>query len=574
MYLNKLYSDKKSFNSIDFNDKGVSIILGKKTSEKSDKTFNGVGKTLSLRLIDFCLGSSKINELKKIKDWNIKLDFTIKNNKCTISRNTDNQDIIYLNNEEEKVSEFNDIMESNLFNLYNDSSKLSYRTLISRFIRIPPHGYLDWDKCKDKEQDDTKLLASVFLLGLDTELVNNKIEIRDKINTLAKNRSLIKNEGDIKEIISNGVDVDVSISALKSDIESLENSISKFKISEEYNEIIADLEELKYNKHKLNNKINMIEKKIKSINESLNVKVDISSDKVIKLYKEASVILPSLVKKELKEVSDFHEKILIKRQVRLKEEKVKLLSQLEDSKNILNKINNEINQNTKYINNTGSISEFESLQHKLTNMKLKLQKIEEYNRLLEGITNKINALSIEFVTQTARSEEYITENKLYIDSLSKIFKSYIDYIYEEKKEAGISITNNTGKNKLRFNIQPMVSGEGSQGINKVKNFCMDFLNLTLQKNHNIKFIYHDNSMFSETDPRQVYKMIKLAIDLCGEEYQYIFNINDDMFNNIVDVANEYDDKDFIEYLNSRVVIELLDDSDENKLLGYHIHMKL
>lgn len=574
MYLNKLYSDKNSFNNINFNNTGISIILGKKTTEKSEKTFNGVGKTLSLRLIDFCLGSSKIKELNKIKDWDINLDFTMRGKSYTSTRNTSNQDYIYINDREEKIKNFNYFMESNLFNFSQCNHGLSYRTLVSRFLRIPPHGYLDWDKCKAKEQDDISLLSSVFYLGLDTNLVNKKIETREKINTLTKNKNLIKKEGDIKEIISNGVDVDVSISALRIDISELEKSISEFKISEQYNEIISELEELKYNKNKLNNRINMIETKIKNINESLNVKVDVSADKVIELYEDASIILPSMVKKNLKQVSNFHDKILLNRQVRLRDEKKKLLNEMKEIKIELQKVNNDINQNTKYINNTGSISEFEALQNKLTNMKLKLQKIEEYNRLLEGITNKINNLSIDLATQTALAEEYINKNKSYIDSISQQFKAYIDYIYEDKKEAGISITNNTGNNKLRFNIQPMVSGEGSQGINKVKIFCMDFLNLTLQKNHNIKFIYHDNSMFSETDPRQVYKMIKLAIELCDDKFQYIFNINDDLFSNILDVAKEYNDTQFIEYLKSRIVIELLDDIEENKLLGFYIPIKL
>ena len=53
MKLIKLYSDKESFKTIDFNPKGLSIIIGCKdlAGKRNIKdTYNGVGKTLMLIL--------------------------------------------------------------------------------------------------------------------------------------------------------------------------------------------------------------------------------------------------------------------------------------------------------------------------------------------------------------------------------------------------------------------------------------------------------------------------------------------------------------------------------------------
>ena len=88
MYLNKLYCDKSSFKEIDFKNDGFNIILGKSTSHENKNTFNGIGKTLSLQLINFCLGSSKLESVKSLKDWNFYLDFTMNGRNFTAARNS------------------------------------------------------------------------------------------------------------------------------------------------------------------------------------------------------------------------------------------------------------------------------------------------------------------------------------------------------------------------------------------------------------------------------------------------------------------------------------------------------
>lgn len=575
MMLNKLYSDKESFRSIEFEDGEINIILGKKTTKDNKKTFNGVGKTLSLRLIDFCLGSSNIKALQKLDDWNFNLDFTLHNKKYTVTRNSTNQKNIILNHEEKSIKEFKYFMESNLFYFKDEYKNLSYRNLISRFMRIPPYGYLDWDQCKNKEQVDTKSLNSAFLLGLNLEFAYEKVRLKEKIKQLKDNKKLIEKDDDIKDIVTEGIDISISINNLKKEIEDLENNISKFNISEEYNDIKLEVDDLKYEKNDLLNQITLYENRLKNINESLKVKIDVDSQKVISLYEDSKVVLPEMVKKSLDEVSDFHSKLLETRQTRLRKDREKINKDIKNIKKELESINRCINENVKYLRESGSISEYEALQNKLTDMKLKLQKTESYNSIINGLNEKINNLNVEFAKANANTDKWIIENQLNIESISNKFKEYIEYIYDDKKEAGVSIKNNSGDNKTRFNIEPMVSGEGSMGINKVKIFCMDFINLTLQNNHNVRFIYHDNAIFSETDPRQIYKMIKLAKRICIEEgYQYILNINNDLFDNIIEIALQNEDYDFVEYIKSRVAIELLDSSDEDKLLGIKVDMKI
>lgn len=66
MKLKSLTANQPSFHPVVFKE-GVNIIVGKNAlpqGENDGKTYNGVGKSLVLHLIHFCLGSKKLNLLK------------------------------------------------------------------------------------------------------------------------------------------------------------------------------------------------------------------------------------------------------------------------------------------------------------------------------------------------------------------------------------------------------------------------------------------------------------------------------------------------------------------------------
>src|ERR1035437_9210576 len=137
MRLIELRANMESFHTITFNKVGVSIIRAIKVSEDKKSTYNSTGKSLLVYLTHFCLGSSENSELKeKLPGWEFTLDFQIEEKLYTATRNVDNQKIIILDNEEYKLKDFNEFLQSKVFfNIPADFNYLSFRSLINRFIR-------------------------------------------------------------------------------------------------------------------------------------------------------------------------------------------------------------------------------------------------------------------------------------------------------------------------------------------------------------------------------------------------------------------------------------------------------
>ena len=62
MQLKKLYANKSSFRTVEFNETGLSFIVAKQKNpdnKNNGKTYNGVGKSLLVKIIHFCMGSKK-----------------------------------------------------------------------------------------------------------------------------------------------------------------------------------------------------------------------------------------------------------------------------------------------------------------------------------------------------------------------------------------------------------------------------------------------------------------------------------------------------------------------------------
>ena len=103
----KLSANNPGFRTVKFNKIGISLIVGKRENpeiKNLKKTYNGVGKSLMIQLIHFCLASNSLKEFKKkIPDWEFSLEFEIKDESFVSTRNTSEQDTIVLNGKKFKL---------------------------------------------------------------------------------------------------------------------------------------------------------------------------------------------------------------------------------------------------------------------------------------------------------------------------------------------------------------------------------------------------------------------------------------------------------------------------------------
>jgi hypothetical protein len=160
-------------------------------------------------------------------------------------RNTSRQNKIYLNDEEMGVKKFCDILEKEAFTIQEDVSNLTFRALISRFIRPRKESYVSFDSIYSKEKPYNKILCNAFLLGLDIDLITKKYELkteRDRIETFKKN---LNKDSVFKEFFTENKNVEIELKDIDDRIIKLERDSSEYKVAENYYEVQKEADNIK-----------------------------------------------------------------------------------------------------------------------------------------------------------------------------------------------------------------------------------------------------------------------------------------------------------------------------------------
>lgn len=574
MKLLSLSSNKESFHEIRFNPTGISLILGKQDNpEQSDsqKTYNGVGKSLSIALIHFCLGSSSSDELKeKLPGWEFYLRFEINGKEYISARRTSSQNKVFLNEEEFSLKRFRAKLEELLFDIPKDVPSLSFRPLIKRFVRPNKESYLAFDRVDKKTTDYGNLVINAFLLGLDVDLVAIKYKLRSESEKIRQYRKHLTTDPIFKEFFIGDKKPDLELRDLEDEINRIEQDINVFQVAENYYEVEKGANATKRKLQEAKNQAISIENAISNINESLQIQPDISIEQLQRIFEDANSKLPDSVIRNIAEVENFHSKLIDSRIQRLSKEKIKLERALDEKNKEIASLGSELDTQIKYLGTYRALDELIGLSNHLSSLKTRAQKIHDYKDVLERYEVETQDISMKMLNENRRTMEYLKANEKTINATFDIFRNLAKRFYAERP-GGLTIENNDGENQVRFNLDARIQDDTSDGINEVKIFCFDMTNLIGNHNHRIDFIFHDSRLFSNMDPRQRAILFKIAQEYTSDtNAQYIASLNEDQ---MISMKDQYGKNEFAQILTDNIVLELTDKSHESKLLGVQVDLQ-
>ena len=381
MKLISLTANKETLHPIYFHD-GINIIVGKQvtpTNKNDGNTYNGVGKSLILHLIHFCLGARKISSFEeKIPDWEFTLNFIIDNKNYYCKRSTSKQNTIEFNGECLKPVKLQEQLLKLCFGLTQTPKNMTWNTLFSRFLRRYRSSYVTFDAYVPKETDYIKILNNCYLLGISTQLIVEKNELREQQAKASTTEKAIKDDPLFRQYYLGKNDAELDKTDLEYRIKILEKKMSDFKVSENYHEIKTEADEKSYQKRELENKRVLINNYIRNIENSEKETEDINLEKVIKVYQAAQVEIPEMVKKSLIEVTNFHKELLNSRNVRLSKELFRQKKLLKEINNQILTIGERMDVLLEYLNTHGALEEYVSLTKELNDLKNETARINEY----------------------------------------------------------------------------------------------------------------------------------------------------------------------------------------------------
>lgn len=572
MRLIELSANKSSFKTIVFKP-GINIILGKMSSSDSQNTYNGVGKTLILKLIHFCLGSKPEEELKKgLAGWNFTLKFEINNILYSVTRSVDCQGRILFSGREISLEEYTRILGERLFFLEDKKPYLTFRNLVKRFLRLSREGYNKFDVVDrgDVKQPTNSEVANSYLLGLDVGRIHNKSQIVQDIKKIRVKEKELKNDEFIKEFFCNGSDEKIGQIRLQKQIKELEEKISNLDIAEHHNDLKVQADTMSNKMYSLENEYSKIIEKINQISASLNVQTYITLEDIARIYNEAKSKMGDLLSDDLKAVEQFHQEIIDKRKERLLKEKEILDKQRKMKLEEIKRIGQDRDRLLKFISQGGAFDEFNAINQHLGSLKNSLEKLNSFKRLSAFYTNKRIDLEHRAVQENEETRMSLENRSDSIEEKQNFFSTLVKRFYGGNVLAGIKISSEESlAAQKRYRIDAIVESDSSDGISAVKIFCYDLMILLLSSNNRMKCMFHDSRIFGDMDHRQITTLFEILHEKIDSTKQYIVTINNDK---ILLLQKQLDKDSFQKIIKNNIIQELSDASVESKLLGIKVNL--
>lgn len=517
MKLIQLSSSDIRFKPINFED-GLNIIVGQKILKNDKKkTSNGIGKSLSLICIDYLLGKgTQSKEIKKLKALlekeQIILSLIFEHNGVTYNiKKSHNKawldDVLY-----EKDSDYIKFLNT----LVRD---YSFRNIFSRFFRTDKSSYNEAIKQVSSEKSYDNNLINSYLLGLNLEFLAKKKLLKEKSDRL---KVLIKELNELQKSIDKEKEIEFEEKLTK-----IEKDLATFEIAEDFNQLKDEADILTSEIQQIRNKIAYFNREIRNKNLiiSSNNQLDIDVDKIASMYEEAKFFLGEDTLAHINAVKDFHETLFNNRKkkalldIERYEKDIKILN---DNEKLKDKRRSEI---FKYLENKGALEEYHSLNIEKDRLKTYLEEIQRNQKSLKSFKKEQADIKIEidqFKRELIELEDKIKDR---IEFLKKAFREISEEHYEDKPGLLDIEINDDFKTDRLYNIEPIIKGDSSDGINEMKIFVYDMLIYKLNPDL-IGLIGHDNRLFDMVDERQIAKAFTYVNNNLK---QYICSISDTKF---------------------------------------------
>ena len=542
---NRLSSENNIFDEIVFHD-GINLILGEKYDESTTRgrKTNGVGKSMSIEFLDFCLLSdydkSRIARSPEEifpYDEDVILDMEIGGEAVSIKRNRKNADkpIIIRNGTAigfKKLQDAKAYMTELIFSELTGKEVPSFRTLLSVLIRDEKSQFADILKCHDLSKripDD--LTTHLFMLGISLESYKR---VLNTIGDIEKNSVLLNKVKN--EITENGskkmADVKAEINALEGELLQLEEAMDSFKTNDAFNMMETELVELENILTQLRQRQKVLKREYEKI-KTLPKPEQVDDSEIELVYNQFKENLGTAVVKTLNEVVGFKNRVEEFQRVLVNQKAKELENQLSEIAKQIRTLDDQYAEKIKVIDKKGVLrnlktslkiyegkrdafahtqflfDQYDSYDKQQKRLKLqKSQELMEIDSEIDALRNELKA----FMATISNTHEAIMGN--------------MECSFEVK-------TKNTARGKTPVDISLRIFDDGSHSVDRTKVFIYDMsllFNEYTRQRHPL-FLVHDNIF--DVDQDTLVQCLNFAYkqEERFSDFQYILTLNRDKIEN-------------------------------------------
>ena len=545
--IHRVYSDLPGFKNLTFK-KGFNILLAERSPGATDKqTRNRAGKSSLLEVIHFLLGSKCDKESifygDALRDATFGMEFDLGDGFVRVERRGAHPGRVIVAGDFTRWPS-TPVTKAGVSQLSNDRWKLvlakmlfgldelvepwspTFRSLIAYFARRYQAGGLQQPMSQSaKQQLADQQVAISFLVGLDWSVPRAWQAVREREKMLEQLKKSMR-DGAFGAVIGSSASLKSELIVAQAKLKRLRASVASFKVVEQYHELEREASTLTRRLAELADG-NVLDQRYLAELEAVTVEeLPPAPEDLERLYKEAGVLLPALVRKLFEDVALFHESVVRNRGAYLRGEMDAARARITDREEEKRKLDARRAELMVILKSAGALEHFTALQGELSKAEVHAEALRQRFDAAEALETGGLKLKVERAGLVERLRQDYAEQSSVIEDAVLTFRSISTRLYEEDQAGWLTITP-TDNGPI---FDPHVPGERSKGVNNMRIFCFDMMLmvLSLQSGRSPGFLIHDSHIFDGVDERQLGKALAVGAQLAEQHgFQYIVTMNSD-----------------------------------------------
>ena len=536
--IHDIFSTLPTFKNLSDLKPGLNVLLAQKAEGATSKqTRNRAGKTSFIEVVHFLTGSDagmdSIFRTPELAEYTFGMDFDLKDARTVVERSGGAKAKINVTSPPAtkikfSASDWIGRLGESMFGLSGleaaGSKPPSFRSLFAYFVRRQLSGaFTTPEKQAGMQQIGDMQMALMFLLGLDWQIARDWQAVRDREKALDELKKAA-GTGAFGSIIGKASDLRTQLTLQEARLKKLHAEIESFQVLPEFRELEVESAKLTRQLNELANANTIDFAAIRDLEGALASEIPPDLEDLQKIYQEAGVALPGLVKRRYEDVKSFHESVVRNRRDYLSSEleAAKLRIEIRDGKKAqLDQRRAEI---MGILKSYGALDQFLKLQGELARLESEVESVRQRFEAAEQLEGTKNELEIERNRLTIRLRRDFAEQKDRLSEAIVAFEETSQRLYEAAGSMTIDETSNGPS--FKFQMQ----GQRSKGIKNMQIFCFDMMLMRLcaKRQMGPGFLIHDSHLFDGVDGRQVISALRLGAEISKElGFQYIVTMNED-----------------------------------------------
>ena len=544
--IHSITANQPSFRRVELTP-GLNVILADRTEESSRKdTRNGLGKSTLIEIIHFCLGAKVFRgrglAIPALEDWAFTMQISLRSERITVTRAVASPNTVVVTGlSDERDVPPADLMEERSFTqaqwraflgraLFSlpapDAPKYnpSFRSLISYFVRRGHDAFGDPFTHSRHQQTWDMQLHVALLLGLEWRHAAQWQAIKDRDKDLKSLRKLVKRDA-VPHLGGSVGELEAEWVTLAQEIEDSSRALDSFRVHPEYESIRHEANQLTEELHREANDNVVASRRLNLYRQAVESEEPPSADSIENVYKEMGVVFSEQVRRSLAEAREFYGLVVRDRRRFLEKEIYRLENQIAETDRRIRALTEDRARLLEILSTHGALEEMVKLQERHVTKCHELERVKEqieHRRQMESEERRVARERADLADLAAHDHE---ERRDIWNTPVRLFNLNSQALYRVPGRLVIDTTDSG----LKFNIE--ISKSGSDGISKMKIFCLDLALLAFSAGHGLQidFLVHDSEMYDGVDSRQRAAAIQRACEVADTTgTQYICALNSDM----------------------------------------------